>query len=114
MSCPLFFSRNGLYIDINRLTPIPVCYQIHHKQVLALYCLFLPFAMVDEWYWLSVPTVALVTFTLYGIEGIGQEIENPFGLDKNDIKFEAVCRDTRQEILVLLENWKRGKEEQFI
>lgn len=84
------------------------------KQVLSLYCLFLPFSIVDEWSWLSVPMVTLITFTLYGIEGIGQEIENPFGLDRNDIKMDAIIQDARQEIMVLLECWKTGKEDQFI
>jgi len=102
------------HMETIKYTPIPVCYQIHMTQVLSLYCLFLPFSIVDEWNWLSVPMVALVTFTLYGIEGIGQEIENPFGLDRNDIKMEAILRDTRQETLVLLECWKSGKEEHFI
>ncbi|KAF3930585.1 hypothetical protein ABW19_dt0204483 [Dactylella cylindrospora] len=102
------------HMETIKFTPIPVCYQIHMKQVLSLYCLFLPFSIVDEWTWLSVPMVTLITFTLYGIEGIGAEIENPFGLDRNDIKMDSIIRDARQEIMVLLECWKSGKEEQFI
>lgn len=102
------------HMETIKLTPIPVCYQIHMKQVLSLYCLFLPFSIVDDWKWVSVPMVTLITFTLYGIEGIGQEIENPFGLDRNDIKMDNIIRDTRQEILVLLDCWKQGKEDHFI
>ncbi|KAF3908554.1 hypothetical protein ABW21_db0207671 [Orbilia brochopaga] len=102
------------HMETIMLTPIPVCYQIHMKQVLSLYCLFLPFSIVDHWSWASVPMVALIAFTLYGIEGIGQEIENPFGLDRNDIKMDNIIRDTRQEVLVLLECWKQGKEDHFI
>ena len=84
------------------------------KQVLSLYCLFLPFSIVDDWNWVAVPMVALIAFTLYGIEGIGQEIENPFGLDRNDIKMDNIVRDARQEITTLLECWKQGKEEHFL
>ncbi|EPS44544.1 hypothetical protein H072_1443 [Dactylellina haptotyla CBS 200.50] len=102
------------HMETIKLTPIPVCYQIHMKQVLSLYCLFLPFSIVDDWSWVSVPMVTLITFTLYGIEGIGQEIENPFGLDRNDIKMDFIIRDARQEILVLLESWKQGKEDHFV
>lgn len=36
---------------VDRLTPIPVCQQIHQKQVLALYCCILPFCLVDEMGW---------------------------------------------------------------
>ncbi|KAF3185635.1 hypothetical protein TWF106_009941 [Orbilia oligospora] len=102
------------HMETIMLTPIPVCYQIHMKQVLSLYCLFLPFSIVDDWNWVAVPMVALIAFTLYGIEGIGQEIENPFGLDRNDIKMDNIVRDARQEITTLLECWKQGKEEHFL
>lgn len=65
-------------------TPIPVAHLIHQKQVLALYACVLPFAIVDDYRWWSVPIVAIIAFTLYGIEGIGVQLEDPFGYDKND------------------------------
>lgn len=49
----------------------------------------------------------LVTFTLYGIEGIGSQLEDPFGFDRNDIKMDVLVEDIRTEITVLLEEWKR-------
>jgi predicted membrane chloride channel (bestrophin family) len=42
-----------------------------------LYIFFLPFALVDTVGWLVAPIVAIVSFTLFGIEAIGAEIENP-------------------------------------
>ncbi|EOA87295.1 hypothetical protein ACJQWK_10316 [Exserohilum turcicum] len=91
-------------------TPIPVAHLIHQKQVLALYGCVLPFAIVDDYRWWSVLVVAIVTFTLYGIEGIGVQLEDPFGYDKNDIKMDGIIEDTRQEIMVLLEEWKASHE----
>ena len=66
----------------------------------------LPFAIVDDYGWWSVPIISLICFTLYGIEGIGQQLEDPFGYDKNDIKMDGIIEDTRQEVMVLLEEWK--------
>lgn len=57
--------------------------------------------------WWSVPVVVLVTFTLYGIEGIGSQLEDPFGFDRNDIKMDVLVEDIRTEIMVMLEEWKR-------
>ncbi|USP81809.1 UPF0187 protein sll1024 [Curvularia clavata] len=91
-------------------TPIPVAHLIHQKQVLALYGCVLPFAIVDDYKWWSVLVVAIVTFTLYGIEGIGVQLEDPFGYDKNDIKMDGIIEDTRQEIMVLLDEWKASHE----
>jgi predicted membrane chloride channel (bestrophin family) len=34
-------------------------------------------ALVDSLGWLVIPIVAIVAFTLFGIETIGAEIENP-------------------------------------
>ncbi|BCS19401.1 bestrophin family protein [Aspergillus puulaauensis] len=93
-----------------RLTPIPVAHLIHQKQVLALYGCVLPFAMVDDMGWWTVPIVSLVIFTLYGIEGIGSQLEDPFGYDRNDIKMDALVGDAKTEIDVVLAEWRRVME----
>jgi putative membrane protein len=48
------------------LTPLPVAYLIHMRQVLALFGGVLPFALVEEMGWYAVVLVSLVMFTLYG------------------------------------------------
>lgn len=78
---------------------------IHQKQVLALFLIFLPLGIVDDYGWYSIPIVAIVSFTLYGIEGIGQQLEDPFGYDKNDIKMDGIIEDARREVTVLLDEW---------
>ncbi|KAI9830496.1 MAG: hypothetical protein M1826_004733 [Phylliscum demangeonii] len=92
-----------------RLTPLPVAHLIHQKQVLALFCCILPFAMVASMGWWAAPIVALITFTLYGIEGIGLQLEDPFGYERNDIKMDAIVEDSRQEICVMLDEWRHTR-----
>ncbi|MEZ2300307.1 MAG: bestrophin family protein [Microcoleus sp.] len=72
-------------------TPIPLAYAIHLKQLLLLYCLALPFQMVKDLSWGTGFVVALISFTLFGIEEIGIEIENPFGHDTNDLPLDNIC-----------------------
>ncbi|WP_309727977.1 bestrophin family ion channel [Chamaesiphon sp. OTE_75_metabat_556] len=72
-------------------TPMPLAYAIHLKQLLFLYCLLLPFQIVEELRWWTAPAIALVSFTLFGIEAIGVEIENPFGTDPNDLPLDKIC-----------------------
>ncbi|KAL8683879.1 MAG: hypothetical protein Q9186_000222 [Xanthomendoza sp. 1 TL-2023] len=93
-----------------RLTPIPIAHLIHQKQVLALFGGVLPFALVDKMDYWAIPVVSLVMFTLYGIDGIGSQLEDPFGYDRNDIKMDFIVEDIRCEISVLLEEWKRAAE----
>ncbi len=61
--------------------------------------------MVDELGWWTIPIVSLVIFTLYGIDGIGSQLEDPFGYDRNDIKMDAIIEDERIEIEVILNEW---------
>lgn len=72
-------------------TPMPLAYSIHLKQLLLLYCLLLPFQLVQELGWWTGLIVGLISFTLFGIEAIGLEIENPFGYDANDIPLDTIC-----------------------
>uniref|UniRef100_A0A0C1QRK9 Bestrophin n=1 Tax=Tolypothrix bouteillei VB521301 TaxID=1479485 RepID=A0A0C1QRK9_9CYAN len=79
-------------------TPIPLAYAIHLKQLLLLYCLLLPFQLVESLGWWTGIIAALISFTLFGIEAIGIEIENPFGLDKNDLPLDAICTTMKKNI----------------
>ncbi len=79
-------------------TPIPLAYTIHLKQLLLIYCLFLPFQLAKDLGWFAVPVVAIVSFTLLGIEAIGVEIENPFGTDANDLPLDNICETVRSNI----------------
>lgn len=79
-------------------TPMPLAYSIHLKQLLLLYCLLLPFQMVQTLGWWTGAVTALVSFTLFGIEAIGLEIENPFGYDANDLPLDAICQTMKRNI----------------
>jgi putative membrane protein len=72
-------------------TPMPLAYAIHLKQLVFIYCLSLPFELVDQLVWLTAPVVGLVSFAIFGIEEIGAEIENPFGYDANDLPLDDIC-----------------------
>ena len=55
----------------------------------------------------AVPLTAFVSFTLYGIEGIAQSYEDPFGrVAKTDINVDDIVEDARQEVEVLLFAWQ--------
>ncbi|MEJ1937532.1 bestrophin family ion channel, partial [Nostoc sp. NIES-2111] len=79
-------------------TPMPLAYAIHLKQLLLLYCFLLPFQMVESLGWWTGVIVGLVSFTLFGIEAIGLEIENPFGYDANDLPLDAICQTMKRNI----------------
>jgi putative membrane protein len=79
-------------------TPIPLAYAIHLKQLLMLYCLALPFQMVEILHGWTALIVGLISFAVFGIEEIGIEIENPFGRDSNDLPLDAICQTMGRNI----------------
>ena len=79
-------------------TPMPLAYAIHLKQLLILYCFLLPFQIVEQLGWWTGLISALVGFTVFGIEAIGLEIENPFGYDANDLPLDAICETMKRNI----------------
>jgi putative membrane protein len=97
-------------------TPMPLAYAIHLKQLLLLYCLLLPFQLVEELGWLTGLIVALISFTLFGIEAIGIEIENPFGYDANDLPLDAICATMQrniEDLISLMPKIEISTEESF-
>lgn len=73
-------------------TPIPIAYAIYLKRLLLIYCISLPFEIVKNLGWWTGITVAIISFVLFGIEEIGNEIENPFGHDPNDLPLDDICQ----------------------
>jgi putative membrane protein len=55
-----------------RPTSFPITHLIHALQVLVLYLVIPPLAMVDEMGWWSVLMTGVIAFTLYGIGAIGR------------------------------------------
>jgi putative membrane protein len=85
-------------------TPIPLIYGIRLKQLLLLYCVSLPFQVVEYFRWYTWLVVAFITFVLLGIEEINSQIENPFDDDDNDLDLDldASCETVIQNIESLI------------
>ncbi|KAJ7227738.1 UPF0187-domain-containing protein [Mycena haematopus] len=79
-------------------TPLPFAYQAHLRMSLWLYLFFLPFQVVSTFGYLTIPGTAFTAFLLLGFLEIGQEIENPFGYDGNDLDLDGVCLGIQREL----------------
>ena len=89
-------------------TPIPKSYSIHLKQCVTLYLFALPFTLIRELGWATIPVVTVVAFTFMGIEGIAEEIENPFGHDEGDLPLDRYCADLREEVEFMIAKMPEG------
>jgi putative membrane protein len=49
-------------------SPIPLAYSIHLKQTVWIYCLSLPFQLIKNLHYITIPVVFLASMILMGIE----------------------------------------------
>ncbi|KAJ1671685.1 hypothetical protein EV182_007499 [Spiromyces aspiralis] len=89
-------------------TPIPRNYSIHLKQSVYIYLLILPWCILELHPIMVVMVEMITSFLLIGIEGIGVEIENPFGYDRNDLPLDSFCHSLRQELALILRYYIRA------
>ncbi|KAF8730060.1 hypothetical protein AX14_005754 [Amanita brunnescens Koide BX004] len=69
-------------------TPIPFSYSVHLWAVTLLYCGAMPFQLWSTLGWVTIPATVASSFIYFGFLVAGEEIENPFGYDKNDLNLD--------------------------
>lgn len=72
-------------------TPVPFPYTLLLHRTAYTYCFLLPFGLVDLVHGLTPLVVALVAYTFFGLDAVGDEIEEPFGTRANDLPLDALC-----------------------
>jgi putative membrane protein len=73
-----------------RNTPIPFSYSLFIKKFIFIYTGTLPIAFVSLLGYYSVIVTVLVFYVLVSMEILAEEIEDPFGLDDNDLPTDEI------------------------
>jgi len=72
-------------------TPIPYSYRVLLHRTVYIYCALLPFGLVDTLEWFMPFIVIFVAYTFVAFEAIADEIEDPFGVEANDLALNSMC-----------------------
>lgn len=83
-------------------TPLPIAYSIAISQITWVYVMMLPFQLWEDLGWVTVPGCIFASYIILGIAAIGREIENPFGMDVNDLPLEAYCEELEMDIDIIM------------
>ena len=78
--------------DRIRNTPIPWSYTVLMHSIVAAYCFALPFGLVATTHLLTPVVVALIAYAFLGLDAAGDELEQPFGREDNDLPLAALSR----------------------
>jgi putative membrane protein len=71
-------------------TPIPFTYSVLLHRIVGVYCAALPFGLVGTTGVWTPEVVALIAYAFFALDAIGEEIEEPFGRDVNDLPLGAL------------------------
>jgi len=74
-----------------RFTPVPFGYTLLLHRTAYLFCFFIPFGFADMLGWGTPFATTLVAYTFFGLDALGDELEEPFGTLPNDLPIGAIA-----------------------
>jgi ion channel-forming bestrophin family protein len=92
-----------------RKTPIPFSYAVYIKVFVSLYGVMLPFGLHADFGVYAIPLTMFIFFAMLGLELMAQEIEDPFGLDCNDLPTGEIAQTIKRNVFEILECEKSVK-----
>lgn len=81
-----------------RTTPIPFSYSFFIKGFITVFLILMPFVLLDTYGYITIPIVMIGAYALLGLELIGEEIEEPFGLESNDLPLTQLANRIRVSV----------------
>lgn len=83
-------------------TPIPIAYAFLLKFFIVVYVMILPFGLLDELQWWSVPLSLILYYIMMSIVITAEEIEDPFGKDLNDLPMDEIAGNIRKNVMEIV------------
>jgi putative membrane protein len=84
-------------------TPIPFAYTLLLHRTAYVYCFLLPFGLIDVTGFMTPFVVAIVAYTFFGLDAVGDEIEHPFGPSPQHLPLDSLCQSIESDLLEALD-----------
>lgn len=105
----LFISLNDRLNDISSVlagceriahTPIPFAYTLILHRTVYLFCIMLPFALVVDLHYMTPFISVLISYTFISLDCLAEELEDPFGIENNDLPLDAICNAIETQSII--------------
>ena len=83
-------------------TPMPYSYNIFLKKFIFIYVTTIPLAFVGTFGYFSSLVAGFIFYILVSMEILAEEIEDPFGLDDNDLPTDDLCKKIKANVKEVL------------
>lgn len=74
-------------------TPIPFTYRVLLNRTVTIYCMLLPIGLASSIGWLTPLIAVFVAYTFLALDTLGDELEEPFGKEGNDLPLAAMSHN---------------------
>jgi putative membrane protein len=85
-----------------RNTPIPFAYTLLLQKTAYLFCFLLPFSLVTTFGYATPVFCSLVAYAFFGLDALGDQLEEPFGESQNALPLTALVRGIEIDLLEAL------------
>ncbi|MDA0659189.1 MAG: bestrophin family ion channel [Planctomycetota bacterium] len=79
-------------------TPVVRSYRIFARQCIVLFLLSLPWGIAHDFGWWTVPLTIISAYFMLGMEIVAEHVEEPFGLDEDDLDLEGLCKTIEKSV----------------
>jgi putative membrane protein len=83
-------------------TPIPYAYNMYMKKFIFIYSVTLPLGFVSTFHYWTVAVTLFIFYFLITVELIAEEIEEPFGMDENDLPLDELSANISANVQEIL------------
>jgi ion channel-forming bestrophin family protein len=85
-------------------TPIPYSYSSFIKRVIFLYIITLPLGLIADLKWATIPIVLFVFYAFASLELLAEEIEDPFGNERNDLPTDDLAQTIKRNLMEIVKD----------
>lgn len=80
-------------------TPVPFAYSLILHRTVYLFCIMLPFALVGDLHYMTPFVSVLISYTFISLDALAEELEEPFGIENNDLPLDAISNAIEIDLL---------------
>lgn len=79
-------------------TPLAPSWRRFIRQSITIYLITMPWGLVEDLSWFTVPTMMLVSYFMIGMETTAEDIEQPFDLGHDDLPLDEICATIEKSV----------------
>jgi len=94
-------------------TRIVRSYRVFARQCVMLFLLTLPWGIAHDFGWWAIPITTIIAYFMLGLEIVAEHVEEPFGLDEDDLDLDGICRKIRESLEEIFDQHRRSEPVQL-